>query len=77
MHSHGRAGDQGQQGAHHDGGLELQLGPGEDRAGPQVRFHRLAHQPFDPFTLLGLGGGHPNAMRLLIVSEITPVALEW
>ena len=42
VHGHGGAGDQGQQRADDDRGLQLQLGAHEDGPGPQVGVDRLA-----------------------------------
>ena len=41
VHGHGGPGHQGQQGADHDGRLQLQLGAHEDGAGPEVGGDRL------------------------------------
>lgn len=62
---HGRPRDEGQQGAHHDGRLKLQLRPGEDRPGPQVGLDRLAHEALDPHPLLGLGRRHPHGHEVV------------
>ncbi len=48
VHGHGGPGRQGQEGADHDGGLQLQLGAHEDGPGPQVGAHRALHHRRPP-----------------------------
>ncbi len=60
MHRHARPGHEGEEGAEHNGRLELQLRTHEDGTGAKVGVDRLLHQVLHPVALVGLGGGGPD-----------------
>ena len=74
---HGRARDEGQQRPDHDRGLELELGPHEDRPGPQVGVDGALHEVPTRNRSWGSAAAVRTAMRLVTVSATTPVAFEW